>query len=110
MLGYQDENVALNFAGNNWLTKDSTFSDPYILTKNENLNIRGTFEPFKGFRIELSGLRTYSEHISEYFYYNGTGFDFGNRMKTGNFSISIISLGTAFEKLSDREQLCLRKF
>ena len=73
-LAYQDENVARKFAVNNWLTTDSSFSDPYTLTKNENLNIRGTFEPFKGFRIELSGLRTYSEHTSEYFYYNGIGF------------------------------------
>jgi cell surface protein SprA len=102
LLGYQDKNVAVNFARNNWLTTDSTFSDPYTMTKNENLNIRGTFEPFKGFRIELSGLRTYSEHNSEYFYYNGTGFDFMNHMKTGNFSISIISIGTSFEKLSDK--------
>ncbi|MBS1233496.1 MAG: gliding motility protein [Bacteroidetes bacterium] len=102
--------MALNFAGNNWLTQDSTFSDPYILTKNENLNIRGTFEPFKGFRIEISGLRTYSEHISEYFYYNGAGYDFSNRMKSGNYSISIISLGTAFEKLSDENSYASANF
>jgi cell surface protein SprA len=110
LLGYQDKDVARNFASNGWLTTDSTFSDPYILTKNENLNIRGTFEPFKGFRIELSGLRTYSEHVSEYFYYNGAGYDFGNRMKTGNFSISIISLGTAFEKLSDKNSYASANF
>ncbi|MBP1668180.1 MAG: cell surface protein SprA [Bacteroidetes bacterium] len=110
LLGYQDKDVALNFAGNNWLTQDSTFSDPYILTKNENLNIRGTFEPFKGFRIEISGLRTYSEHISEYFYYNGAGYDFSNRMKSGNYSISIISLGTAFEKLSDENSYASANF
>jgi cell surface protein SprA len=110
LLGYQDKNVALNFTRNNWLTTDSSFSDPYTLTKNENLNIRGTFEPFKGFRIEISGLRTYSEHISEYFYYNGTGYNFGNRMKTGNFSISIISLGTAFEKLSNENSYASENF
>jgi cell surface protein SprA len=104
LLGIQNRNVARDFAMKGWLTMDTTFSDPYTLTKNENVNLRGTFEPFKGFRIELSGLRTYSEHMSEYFYYTGSsengGFDFGNKMTTGSFSISIISLGTAFEKLT----------
>ena len=37
------------------------------MSKTENLNVKGTFEPFKGFRIELSGLRTYTEFNSEYF-------------------------------------------
>jgi cell surface protein SprA len=104
ILGYQDNSIIRNFAVNQWLTTDSTFSNPYTLTKSENLNLRGTFEPFKGFRLELSALRTYSQHVSEYFYYDGTspdgGFSFGNQMKTGSFSISIISLGTTFEKLT----------
>jgi len=105
--GYQDEDMVKDFALNGWLTTDSTFSNPYTLTVNENLNVRGTFEPLRGFRIELSTLRTYSENISEYYYYDGLspygGFNFGNRMNTGSFSISIISLGTAFEKLSEED-------
>jgi cell surface protein SprA len=104
ILGYQNDEFVKEMAVNQWLTTDSSFSNPYTLTTNENLNVRGTFEPFRGFRIELSALRTYSEHISEYFIYDGTsrygGFDFVNRMKSGSFSISIISLGTAFEKIS----------
>jgi cell surface protein SprA len=112
--GYQDEAMVKDFAINGWLTKDSTFSNPYTLTRNENLNVRGTFEPFRGFRIELSTLRTYSENISEYFYYDGLspygGFDFRNRMNTGSFSISIISLGTAFEKLTDENSYASRYF
>ncbi|MBN1414554.1 MAG: cell surface protein SprA [Bacteroidales bacterium] len=114
LLGYQDNDIVREFAVNGWLTKDSTFSNPYTLTKNENINIRGTFEPFKGLRIELSALRTYSEYISEYFYYDGHspygGFDFGNRMKTGSFSISIISLGTAFEKMTDENSYASASF
>lgn len=104
LLGYQNENIIKDFAVNGWLTTDSTFSNPYTMTKNENVNIRGTFEPFRGFRIELSALRTYAEQMSEYFIYDGVskygGFSFENRLKTGSFSISIISIGTAFEKLS----------
>ena len=112
--GYQDDNMIREFATNGWLTTDSTFSNPYTLTKNENLNVRSTFEPFRGFRIELSALRTYSENVSEYFYYDGFssygGFDFRNRMNTGSFSISVISLGTAFEKLTAENSYASRYF
>ncbi len=112
--GYQDEDMVRDFAINGWLTTDSTFSNPYTLTKNENLNVRGTFEPFRGFRIELSTLRTYSENMSEYFYYDNSspygGFGFGNRMNTGSFSISVISLGTSFERLTEDNSYASKTF
>jgi cell surface protein SprA len=99
ILGYQDENFVHNM-NEDWLTKDPAFSNPYTMTKSENFTIRSTFEPFRGFRIDLTATRTYAENISEYFIYETDSFRFDNRMTTGNYSISFISIGSAFESIS----------
>ncbi len=104
LLGAQDEDFVRHAASEGWLTTNPAFTNPYTMSNTENLNIKGTFEPFSGFRIELTSLRTYTEFNSEYFSYNDTvttqgGFEFNNRMVNGGFSISVISIGTAFEKL-----------
>jgi cell surface protein SprA len=105
LLGVQDRSFVKRAASQGWLTKNPAFSNPYTMSKTENFNIKGTFEPFKGFRIELTGQRTYTDFNSEYFYFNDTvttqgGFYFNNRMVNGGFSISVISIGSAFEKLN----------
>jgi cell surface protein SprA len=74
------------------------------MSKTENFNIKGTFEPFKGFRIELTGTRSYTRFKSEYYHHSDTvftnkGFYFDNTMVNGGFSISVITIGSAFEKL-----------
>jgi cell surface protein SprA len=105
ILGWQDSTFVRKAARNDWLTHDPAFSNPFILQQTENLSIRGTFEPFRGFRIELSGQRTYSQNVSEYFIYNydsindAGNFDFVNKIRNGSFSISIISIRSAFEKI-----------
>jgi cell surface protein SprA len=105
LVGVQDREFAKRAADKGWLSNSEALSDPYTLSRTENLNIKGTFEPFKGFRIELSGLRTYTDFTSEYFHFSDTvqthnGFSFANRMVTGGYSISVISLGSAFEKVN----------
>ncbi|HJZ39685.1 MAG TPA: cell surface protein SprA [Bacteroidales bacterium] len=104
LLGYQDRNFVREAASKGWLTTNPAFSNPYTMSRTENFNIKGTYEPFKGFRVELSGLRTYTVFTSEYFYHNDTtptynGFYFDNRLRNGGFSMSVITIGTAFEKI-----------
>ncbi|MBN2349868.1 MAG: cell surface protein SprA, partial [Bacteroidales bacterium] len=102
ILGWQDDNFVRMAAENDWLTTDSLFNNPYIYTTSNDLSIRATFEPFRGFRIDLTGQRQYSEAVSEYYFYNDSinDFTFENRIQDGNFSISFISIGSAFEKIS----------
>ena len=104
ILGYQDRNFARDAAANGWLTQNPAFNTPYTMNVTENLNIRGTFEPFRGFRIELSAVRSHTRSRSEYFYYSdtlatGAGFYFENPLNYGSYSISVITIGTAFEKI-----------
>jgi cell surface protein SprA len=105
LLGFQDKTFAVHAADKGWITTNPAFSDPYTMSKTENFTIKGTFEPFKGFRVEISGLRTYTDFNSEYYHYGDSipthhGFSFNNHTITGGYSISIISIGSAFEKLS----------
>jgi len=109
ILGWQDSTFVKKAARNDWLTTDPAFSNPYVLQQTENLNLRGTFEPFRGFRIELSGQRTFTQNVTEYFIYdhdsiNDMGsFDFVNKIRNGSFSITIISIGSAFEKIKKED-------
>jgi len=105
ILGYQDSEFVKNAASRGWLTDNAALTSPYMMNQTENLNIRGTYEPFRGFRVELTSIRSYTRSASEYFYHSDTvfannGFYFDNRLKNGSFSMSIISIGTAFEKIS----------
>lgn len=108
LLGVQDKGFIREAAAGGWLTKSPAFSNPFTMSRTENLTLRGTFEPFKGFRVEISGLRSYTEFRSEYFYASDTvstygGFYFDNRMINGGFSISVITIGSAFEKLKSSD-------
>ena len=58
---------------------------------------------FPGLRIDINADRRFLESISSYYIadYNGNFPDSTrNRVMSGNFSISVISWGTAFEKIS----------
>ena len=62
-------------------------------------------EPFPGLKIDINADRRFLENESSYYTadYNGNFPDSTrNRVITGNFSISIISWGTAFEKISKK--------
>jgi cell surface protein SprA len=100
LLGFQDRDFAMKAVENNWLTTDSTLNSPYIMTHTENLNIRVTFEPIDGLRVDLSASRRYANNMSEYYLFNGENFSgVFNTSETGSFSMSFNTLSTAFEKI-----------
>ncbi|HOP04312.1 MAG TPA: cell surface protein SprA [Tenuifilaceae bacterium] len=96
--GWQDPDFAWKAVDNQWLSTDTTINSPFVLSHNENLTLRTSIEPFPGFRIEVSGNRSYSSNRNEYYQADALGvFDAYNPMTTGNFSISVITLGSAFQ-------------
>lgn len=84
----------------NWIARDSLQSNPYVQTQSSSLNIRATLEPIKGFRIDLTATRTYTESVSEFFRWDEALQEVlsSNPITTGNFSMSYISANTAFIK------------
>ncbi|MGD9977251.1 MAG: cell surface protein SprA, partial [Bacteroidales bacterium] len=96
--GMQDPDFAWKAAENGWLTLDTSFNTPAIFTHSENVNFRSTIEPIPGFKIDLSANRVYARSHSETYRadLNGSIHSY-DPVTTGSFSISVISLGTAFE-------------
>ncbi len=82
----------------NWLTTDTSLNSSYARTYNQNFSGRSTIEPFDGMKIELNVTRQFTKNNSEYFRWNGSQFESQSVTETGNFSISTISLNTAFVK------------
>lgn len=82
---------------NGWITSDTLLNTQLGRTRGQTLNINATFEPIKDLRINFNAVRTYNESFTSVFRSDGFGnFQDFNAMTTGNFSMSTITLRTAF--------------
>ncbi|MDR3297449.1 MAG: cell surface protein SprA [Prevotellaceae bacterium] len=86
--------------GNQWLiggmsTGDTTYINPFAMNTTSNLSVRATIEPMRDLRIDLTMTQTYANSRTWYDINNSV---VGNRpTETGSFSMSTISIFTAFE-------------
>jgi len=103
ILGYSDRNFFDKAVSNNWLSKDTLLNSPAMYNNKLDLSLRSLVEPFPGLRIDVNADRRFLENVSSYYIADFNGhFPDSTRNKTvsGTFSISIISWGTTFEKIS----------
>ncbi|HLN21284.1 MAG TPA: cell surface protein SprA [Bacteroidales bacterium] len=103
IMGYNDRNFFDNAVRNNWLSTDSLLNTPSLSNNRIDISARSTIEPFPGLRMEMNADRRFMKDESAYYIadINGNFPDSTrNRLVTGNFSISVISWGTAFEKIT----------
>ena len=103
LIGNQDRDFAAKAARRGWITTDQTLNAPYVMTHTENFTFRSTIEPIKGLKINLNANRNYSKNINEFYIYNETEstpdqpvFDAKNKTLTGNFSMTFMSMKSAF--------------
>lgn len=90
---------------NNWLVKNQNQSLPYTTTNTQNITYRANVEPHGSLKIEFNGTKTYAQNQSTYVRYGGDSLsDNGNRgylfetpNNTGNYSISVFTLGKSFK-------------
>ncbi|HEY4197479.1 MAG TPA: cell surface protein SprA, partial [Mucilaginibacter sp.] len=87
---------------NGWITTDTLQNQLYVRNLNEDLHFKGSLEPFKDFRIELIAFKTQDHSYQTNFKYLPTTGAFENLTPTttGDYSVSYMSLGTAFSKIS----------
>ncbi len=98
MGGQQD--IRDNAITYDWISDDPMLNTAYITNYTQNITARSQFEPLPNLRIEFTALRNYARTFTEYFKADEDGnFDNFNPQTTGNFSISFLSIGTAFEGL-----------
>lgn len=100
VLGHQDESFGLRAANKNWITTDTILNKPYTMSHNTRLNIRAKIVPIPDLKIDLTASRIFARNSSEFFIYNAAnGWESYNNSFNGNFSMSVVTLGTSFEKL-----------
>ncbi|RPI43883.1 MAG: cell surface protein SprA, partial [Bacteroidetes bacterium] len=104
--GWQDAGYAERAFYNGLLTTDQNLNDPFTLNNTERFTARATIEPFNGLKIDLTTNHMYADNIAEYYTTNPDGTLPGDtergRVHSGNFSMSFISLHTAFESIDNR--------
>ena len=84
---------------NGWLTADTLLNSAYVTRLTRNITARATYEPFPEFRIEFTADKTESFGHQEYFKANRDGeFKSSSPQDRGSFSMSFITLKTAFTK------------
>ncbi len=102
ILGLAEDNFFDNAVAGGWVTTDTLQTISASMKNQINISARSSVEPFPGLKIDLTADRKFNEINSAYYIADRYG-DFPestrNRTLSGAFSMSIISWGTAFEKL-----------
>ena len=101
--GYSDKGFFDKAAANGWLTTDSLLNVPAVSNNITTMTLRATVEPFPGMKIDLNADRRFARSVSSYYRADGNGNfpdSTRNTVFSGNFSISVVSWGTAFEKIT----------
>jgi len=102
LVGLTDERFFDEAVMNGWITTDTLLNNAATFSKREQINLRANVEPFPGLRMDITGDRRYSETLSAYLRADRNGNfpdSTRNTRLTGNFTISVVSWGTAFEKI-----------
>ncbi len=99
-LGSQNVDIRELSSQGGWLTTNTNLNQFFKLTNSETLNLRGTLEPFKGFRIELTANRTKTNNVQEIYRFDSdlANYDSFNSIENGSHSISFISWNSTFIK------------
>jgi cell surface protein SprA len=85
---------------NGWITSDTLQNQMYVTTLNEDMHFRGIIEPIKDLRIELIAFKTQDHNYQANFKYleSTQSIETLSPVTTGNYSISFLTIGTAFRK------------
>ena len=86
-------------AENGWITTDTLQTQLYMTSLTEDLSIRAILEPIRDLNIELTAVKLNNQNYTTSFQYSGAANDFRSLtpVTTGNYSISYLTIGTAFK-------------
>ena len=104
IFGYQDTGFGQQAAQKGWVSTDTILNKPYMMSKNTRLNFRAKIVPIPDLKIDVNASRSFSNNTSEFLIYNDQkGWGGYNKSFNGNFSMTIISIGSSFENLGKSE-------
>ncbi|MDL2231789.1 cell surface protein SprA [Porphyromonadaceae bacterium OttesenSCG-928-L07] len=99
LFGGQSERFGIRAAEKGWITTDTTLNSPYMMDNTRSITVTSLVEPVKKLRIDLRAEHTRSRSMSEYILYRDGEFEESNKTYSGSFSMSIIGLNAAFNKV-----------
>ncbi len=79
-----------------WLLCNDSVATPASLSKTEDVQIKVSLEPIRNLKIDLNASHTYTQAKSIQYMYEGMPTTY-----TGTFSMTTISIGTAFEGIGN---------
>ena len=94
--------IRLMAVNNGWITTDPNQVQLYVNTLREDFQLTSTIEPLKDLKVTLTAAKNRTLNYSTNFKYDlpSGGFTNFSPNTTGDYSVSIISLGTAFKDKS----------
>lgn len=99
-----NDSILRKAINNNWLTQNPNQSLPYTTTQTDNFTYRANVEPHGSLKIELNGTKSNGFSQSLFVRYDSTQRDNGNKgylfetpTYSGNYSISVFTLGRSFK-------------
>jgi cell surface protein SprA len=105
LLGWQDRQFARTAGERGWITTDPLLNMPFQFTRNERISVRADVEPLPDLRIDVNADRSISKNLSEFYNYDPleSSFNADNLSERGNFSMSVLTWGTAFFAIGKEE-------
>jgi cell surface protein SprA len=91
--GFAGEDYINKAAERGWLLQSDSVITPATINMTEELQIKATIEPLKNFKIDLSASRNVNKAKSIQYMFEGMP-----TTQNGSFTMTTISIGTAFEK------------
>ncbi len=101
LMGAQNTDFAQHSIDKGWMTQYNKFNSPYKMVNTRDISIKGNFEPFRGFKIELIADQRTTYNMSEYYSPNKDFAQYKtphNTTESGSYSMSFIAIST-FKKL-----------
>ena len=99
ILGSQNLDIKDQVIENGWLAPSPFLTQPFGQSRTVDLNISGRVEPLKDLRIDLTMRKLKSASYNEIFRFDDdrVTIDSFNPTRSGSYSISFFTLGTAFQ-------------
>jgi cell surface protein SprA len=103
ILGEQDPNIRFKAANNDWLVKNTSLTSPFLQTYATDLGLRASIEPVPDLKIQLDAKRTNTALFEETFRFDpfvteNKGFASLTPARKGSYSVSFLSIKTAFDE------------
>lgn len=96
LLGWQDTEFGLDAGKNGWLLYNNASGEYYTNNMSKSHTFKVTLEPIPNLRVDITGTRRQADNASSLIYYDKGGFSEVGSTNTGNFSMSALTIKTAF--------------